>query len=179
LDVQLALSADANELTKINYISRNDDYIKLSVNYEFIKNTMKPSIRSSKECCTERRSRSRRKESKDHPKNQDTRGRDLFKEVYIQVCSLLGVKPSPQVIKNCAYEEKSRMLRLEDCELSEENIKGVTYAIYSIGAARVYGLSLASNSPSFSDECLRSLSDIMPELTLLRSLDLSKINVSD
>jgi len=71
------------------------------------------------------------------------------------------------------------MLRLEECELSEANIKGVTYAIYSIGAARVYGLSLACNSPTFTDDCLRSLSDIMPEMTLLRNLDLSRINVSD
>ena len=103
----------------------------------------------------------------------------MFKEVYVQVCKLLGCRPSKRVLSQSHYEEKMLALSLEECEISPIDIKAVTYAIYSLGSSRIYKLSFASNFPHFSDDCLRSVSDILPELTLLRSLDLSKVNVSD
>jgi hypothetical protein len=52
------------------------------------------------------------------------------------------------------------------------------YALYSMGPTRVTGLSF-SNNTEFNDECLKQLVDIMPELRLLRTLDLSRIGATD
>jgi hypothetical protein len=83
---------------------------------------------------------------------------------------MLMEKPFPKVMKYAEYTEKNRFLRIEDCQLSDTIFRPVNYSLFSMNM-RIFGLSFSYN-PDFRDESMRQLIDILPEMKLLRTLEL-------
>lgn len=104
-------------------------------------------------------------------------GKALFCEVYMNVCQILREKPSARILKYVEIDDSQMMIRLEDCDISDKNVKALMYSLYSM-STHLYGLSLSYN-PLFKDVCLRHLLDTLPSLAPLRTLSLAKLSCSD
>lgn len=90
---------------------------------------------------------------------------------------MIKVPQTKKLLKYCEFEETTRKLRVEDCDINEQSITPLVYSLYTLGT-RICGLSLSYNA-NFNDECLKQLIEVLPEMKLLRSLELSKVNVTD
>lgn len=95
----------------------------------------------------------------------------------MNVCQILREKPSARILKYVEVDDSQMMIRLEDCDISDKNIKALMYSLYSM-STHIYGLSLSYN-PCFKDACLRHLLDTLPSLASLRTLSLAKLSCSD
>jgi hypothetical protein len=101
------------------------------------------------------------------------KGKALFCEVYMSVCQMLKEKPLSRVIKYVEVDDRQMMIRLEDCDINDKNVKAVLYSLYSM-CNRVYGLSFSYNQ-FFRDDCTRQLIEVLPDMKNIRTLELSKI----
>jgi len=57
---------------------------------------------------------------------------------------MLKDKPLPRVLRYCEIDNKSMMMRFEDCDLNDKNVKAVMYSLYSMNN-KVYGISFSYN----------------------------------
>ena len=95
----------------------------------------------------------------------------------MNVCQILREKPSARILKYVEVDDSQMMISLEDCDISDKNVKALMYSLYSM-SNHIYGLSLSYN-PYFKDACLRQLLDTLPSLPRLRTLSLAKLSCSD
>jgi hypothetical protein len=95
----------------------------------------------------------------------------------MNVCQILREKPSARILKYVEVDDSQMMIRLEDCDISDKNVKALMYSFYSM-SNHIYGLSLSYNQ-YFKDDCLRQLLDTLPSLPSLRTLSLAKLSCSD
>jgi hypothetical protein len=95
----------------------------------------------------------------------------------MNVCQILREKPSARILKYVEVDDSQMMIRLEDCDINDKNVKALMYSLYSM-SNHIYGLSLSYNH-YFKDACLRNLLDTLPSLPSLRSLSLAKLSCSD
>jgi len=82
---------------------------------------------------------------------------------------------NPRVLKYSRYEQSK--LKLEDCNINESNSEAIMYSIFNMGR-QLRGISF-SNNIYFNEKCLKQLIDVLPNMKLLTSLELAKVNVSD
>ena len=75
---------------------------------------------------------------------------------------MLKTYPSSKIIKYADFDLDKKILRIEDCGVSENNVKALMYALYSMNN-HIRGLSLSYNK-HFNDECLRQLVEVLPDL---------------
>jgi hypothetical protein len=66
---------------------------------------------------------------------------------------MLKERAQARVLKYAEYDDKNRMLRLEDCNINEQNAKAIMYSIFSMNN-HIQGLSFSYNS-FFRDDCIR------------------------
>ena len=95
----------------------------------------------------------------------------------MNVCQILREKPSARILKYAEVDDSLMMIRLEDCDISDKNVKALMYSLYSM-SNHIYGLSLSYNQ-YFKDDCLRQLLHTLPSLPSIRTLSLAKVSCSD